>query len=241
MFLKLLRKSLGLLIVLFILNGCIAQDLKPEFVSKVKRVGIVSMLPTKLKYEKIGITVFNNEVLIRDVGDQFNNVAIDSIKNEVLSVQKDRSVLIMPITKSILEKYYSHSLVVSSPTERIQTELSSWILKENLDAVFVVAEIFDSDQYRRGLEVYFRAGFGTINSATLKPNVVILVIGKDGKVEAATASPVQGQSIQTISGGEWGYELEKSITDSENDRLIQEMKSLIKSDIYNMIAKLKFN
>lgn len=222
------------LLVLLLLSGCVAQSIKPEQALQIKKIGVISMLPVDLRYEKIGITVFNNEQLVKPVGDKFNNAALNEIQKQL----NTKEITILSLPKEASDRFYSHSIVMSSATERIQSELAALAKKNNLDTILIISEVFDQDQGRRGVEVFFSAGFGSIRSVTLKPSIAIHVVSHEGKAIAAVGSNIKGKAVSPSVNNEWKYELAQNVSDSEHLRLLDEMALLISSEIKDMATKL---
>lgn len=227
-------------VVALVLTGCTAAKLQPEQQSSIRRIGIVSLLPTELRYAKIGVTVFNNEFKSYPVGD---------VLNEAVRISAQRSLQRMP-NRSVLQlrdgmaalsaSYYSNSLVMSQATERIQAELSQLAKTNGLDAILVVAEVFDGDQGRAGVRVFLRAGVGKIRSASLMPDVVVHVVDKSGGTLATDYARAIGVPARRAGERIWEYPLEANLDDSTRARVLADMERALGDNVAFKMERLGF-
>jgi hypothetical protein len=232
------RKSIRLLLVavLCILSGCTSRLLQPDAAVSIKNVGILSLLPSELRYEKVGITIFNNESLSRPAGDALNATARAAAESSVARELSRKVIQLNEGIPSLSTKFYSRTLVISNSTERIQSDLAQIAKTHNLDAIIVIAEEFDSDRGRRGIRVYYR-GLG-FRQPQILPDFVIYVVNREGA--AVVRNPSTGIGVPATRPGNkpWDSELDKSIDAETHAHVLSATERLISATVSSRIKEL---
>lgn len=221
---------------LMLLTGCGAPVMKPEQASTIKTVGIVSLLPSELSYQKIGITVFNNEYAKRPVGDAFNSAARFGAER-ALKLSGRNVVQLEVDVPTLAKRIRSGKLHFDSPAEYIHDELRALVEKYKLDAIVLIIESFDAENGINGIRMFFRAGFGNIETAIGMPHVATLAV--DTKIKKLAYG---GRGISFTAkrpdGLPWVYKLEENLDATTHDyisRLIQNgIEDTVTRDIRTM-------
>ena len=227
-----------LLVSVLLLGGCTAAKLQPEQLGTIRNIGVVTLLPDEIRYTKIGITVFNNERQSEPIGQAFNEAARRSAEKALQRIPNRRVTLITDGPASLAASYYSRSMVMSDSTERIQKELAQLAQANGLDAIVVVAEVFDSDQGRAGIRVFLRAGFGEIRFAALLPDVVLHVVDKSGKVLARDYEQLIALPARRAGDQPWDYQLDANLDAATRAKLLADMERAIGQSVAAKVERV---
>jgi hypothetical protein len=235
------RPSMWLLLLgVFVLSGCTAAKLQPAQLSSMRNIGIVSLLPTSLRYTKIGVTVFNNEFESQLVGEALNDAARTSAEKSLQRLPNTGVFQLRNGISALSARYYANSLVMSDSSERIQEELGQLARVNGLDAIVVIGEVFDSDQGRGGVRIYLRTGIGNVRFASVLPDVVVHVVDKNGKVLARDYVQAIGVRAKRADDRSWEYSLEANLDASTRAKLLADMEQAISSNVAGKFVRLGF-
>lgn len=229
-----------LLLGLLALTGCTAQKLQPTQLDSIRSIGIVSLLPTELRYTKIGVTVFNNEFQSQPVGDALNEAARTAADAALRKVASRKVLQLRSDVPRLNARYYAKSMVMSDSTERIQEELRSLAQANGLDAIAVIGEVFDSDQGRGGVRIFLRAGLGDISDAALLPDVVVQVVDRTGKALAVDYLEPIALSAKRPDNLPWEYRLEKNLDAPTRARMLSDMERAISGSVVSKFERVGF-
>jgi hypothetical protein len=211
-------KTAIVLLALGGLFGCSTAPiyLEPAQKSQIKRVGVISLLPSSMPVSKIGITVFNNETKMLPVENRFNEAARkgteDALRNsgkEVIQVEVD--------AQAMAKKIRSAAIIFNSRAEMIEAELLEIIKKNKLDAVALVLEDFDYENGINGIWLHLRAGMGDIRHVAAKPDFSTLLVGPDTKI--LLSRRMYGWFPINRPKGMWTYNLEESLDKATTDHI----------------------
>lgn len=220
------------------LAGCSAPAKKVAASPKVNRVGIVSLLPSALSYQKFGVTKFNNEVASRPVGDVFN-VAARAGAQSALRVS-GRAVIqvdvdVPKMTRSV--QNYPGSLEVK--VEQLEEELQAVVEEHKLDAIVLVLETIEKDKPIKGIRVVVRAGMGYITKTEAMPHIAMLALDKKGKrlsmVDVTSAYPAP-----RASDAPWVYTLAENLDAATHEQLTKFLQTTIESEVEQGVMSLSF-
>jgi hypothetical protein len=231
------RKSLQLLLVVILctLSGCTAPVVQPDAAVSINNVGILAFLPSELRYEKIGFTVFSNERLLRPVGDTLNASARSAAESGVKRKVGRKVIQLNEGLPDLRTKLYSRTLVMRSSMERIQSELAQIAKMHNLDAIVVIAEVTDSDQGRTGVRVYHRGpGF----RPQIQPDLVIFVVNREGITIARHPSPLFGVPATRPGNKPWDSDFAKSIDAETHAHVLLATERLVADTVSSRIMEL---
>lgn len=223
-------------ISLTLLAACGTPTMKPTQASAIQRVGIVSLLPNELRYEKVGITVFNNEKIARPVGDALNSVARSAAERSLNATSRQVVQLAVDVP-TLAKRIRSAVITFDSPAEQIKAELSQLARENQLDAIVLVAESFDAENGIQGVRMYLRAGLGDIRLAVADGNLMTLVVDANVKL---LAGQFRGASmaIDRPQGQPWSYALQENLdapTESHvNAQILRTIDSVVSQHIRTM-------
>lgn len=219
-----------LLTLLTLLTACASPVMKPEQAVSIKTVGVVSLLPSELSYQKIGITVFNNEYAKRPVDNAFNLAARQGAERALK--QSGRNVIQLDVDTNLLAKRIRSSTInFDSPAENIKNELLPLVEQYKLDAIVLIMESFDPENGINGIRLFLRAGFGSIGAAVVMPDVQTLVVDKEIKKLAYDGRPVRF-AAKRADGAPWVYRLEDNLSASTH----QHISDLVRNSINELVA-----
>lgn len=225
-------KALLLLSVLALLAACSAPVLKPEQAASLKRIGVVSLLPSELPYEKIGVTVFNNEFASRPVGDSLNVAAREAAERRL--VAQGKTVVQLPVdVPALAQRVRSGAIIFDSPAERIGKELSAMAAQHKLDAVLLVAQSFDADtgpRGVRGVRVYLNAGLREIRSADVRAHIMSILVDPQAKALGAQGRGGVGPATRA-KGAPWAYVLEENLDEATHRQNLDMMLRLVEGSV----------
>ena len=227
-----------LTVVVAMLTACAVPTMKPEQAAMVRNVGVISLLPTDLVYDKIGVTVFNNERATRPIGDAFNSAA--RLGAERVLKAGGRTVVPLSVdTRALGVQLYSRSLVMRFSSERIQKQLAALAKENKLDAIVLVAETFDSDNGLRGVRLFLRAGFGDIRFATARPDLSTTLVDANGEVIAIKGNAI-GVAVERPQRQPWAYSLEENLDAGTNEFVSATMQRIIESVVADRVREMGF-
>lgn len=205
---------------------------------KVNRVGVVSLLPSELSYQKFGVTRFNNEVASRPVGDVFN-IAARAGAQSALRVSGraviQLSVDVPKMTRNV--QNYPGNLEVK--VEQIEEDLQALVEEHKLDAIVLVLETIEKDKPIKGIRVVVRAGMGYITKAEAMPHIAMLALDKKGKrlsmVDVTSSYPASRSSDTP-----WVYTLAENLDSATHEQLTKFLQTTIESEVEQGVMSLSF-
>ncbi|MDB5932196.1 MAG: hypothetical protein JWR60_3903 [Polaromonas sp.] len=195
--------------LLSMLAACGTPMMKPDQALAIKKIGIVSLLPSELSYQKIGITVFNNERATRPVDSAFNSAARASAENALKITGRNVMQLEVDVP-TLAKRVRSGAIIFDSSAERIHDELGVLIKKHKLDAIVLILESFDAENGINGIRMFLRAGLKEINTANAMPDVTTLVVDANIKMLAGQSNRVYFP-VARPGGQPWAYRLEENL------------------------------
>ncbi|MFH0933744.1 MAG: hypothetical protein V1879_00905 [Pseudomonadota bacterium] len=237
------------LCILLLLAGCAAQPIKPEEAQRLHRIGVLSLLPTDIRYQQIGITVFGNELITKPVGDKFSSLAFKLAKQTITSSTPSREVIQLFDSDQYLRnriRSNSRKMVMFYALERIEDELRDLAKKNNLDAILLIEECID-DRNRYGFEAFFEVGLGrymdgrpkVFGRTSINSDFQIYLISDQGKVMATAVSEKKVfQPIKPIGSTEWNKTFATNITDALHESLTSIVFEQIESELPKQIHNI---
>lgn len=204
----------------------------------IKTVGVVTLLPSELKYNKIGITVFNNEYRALAVDNAFNEAARKSAQ-AVLS-KGQRKVIQLDVDVPVLARKLRNSAIVfDSPAEDIREELLQLVKQHQLDAVVIVAELFDRDRGINGVGVAVRTGLGDVRRVVGRADVFTLLV--DPNIKKITSQAIgQGFSPKRADNQPWSYRLEENLDAQSHQHNAAEMARAVEASVLYHLQDMGF-
>jgi hypothetical protein len=231
-------RHLAILILAVLLSACAAPKLSSEQASAIKRVGVVSLMPQEVKYRKIGITVFNNELKSLPVDDDvFNTTARATVERFLRTTGKYQVTQIQVDVPGMAKRLNASSLVMVHNVERIDTELVELAKKNGVDAVIVVAENFDSERGIFGLAMSMRAGFGDIRASSAMAGLQMAGVTSSNQIFMARYPAVGfGVPVSRPDGKPWVYKLEDNLDAATHQQVVQILQQTIEREVLSLMA-----
>ena len=224
---------------LMLLTACASPTMKPDQAKSVMTVGVVPLLPEDLSYQKIGITVFNNEYAKRPVGDAFNIAARQGAEKALK--QSGRTVVQLEVDTHLLAKRVKSSVInFDSPAENIKNELLPLVDKYKLDAVVLILESIDLEHGINGIRMFLRAGIGSIDSAVVMPDVETLVVNKDIKMIGYRGGRSLHFAVKRADDAPWNYRLEENLSSATHLKISDMVQSAINESVADDITTIGF-
>lgn len=192
--------------------------MQPERAASIQRVGIVSLLPSELRYDKIGVTIFNNEHIERPVGELFNAAARGTAQR--IFESSGRQVVQLAVdVPALAKKIRSAGIIFDSPVEQISDEVIALAKTHKLDAVVVIAEAYDSDNGIRGVRMFLRAGISEIWFSVASGEVMTTLVDPKAKRLSGRGRGVT-VALERPNGQPWKYALQENL-DRETEERVQ--------------------
>jgi hypothetical protein len=191
-----------------LLSGCAATRLTDEAEKQIKNVAIISLVPEKANYEKIGLTVFNNERGEIDMGDQINST-IESVATKRLAVARPawKVATVSYDRAALIKRLNGSSMVMAYNEERIEKELAEIIHANRLDALIVVSAYKPENSHGDGVGVLLRTlNVSSIQNAYAHSNVSLKIMDTNGKIVARSPGQPTSKRIDPVAYG-IGYSL----------------------------------
>lgn len=231
-------RSVLLIFIVLVFAGCGAPAKKVPPPPPANRVGVVSLLPSALSYQKFGITKFNNERASRPVGDVFNVAA----RAGALSALRlsSRAVIQLDVdvprlTRNVQD--YPGNLDVK--VEQIEEDLLALVEQHKLDAIVLVLESFVKDKPIQGIRVVVRAGLGYIDKAEAMPHITVMVLDKKAK-RMAMMDETSAFAAKRPDDAPWVYRLDENLLESTHQPLVTQMRNAIESAVEQGVMSLSF-
>lgn len=211
-----------------LLSGCAATRLTDETEKQIKNIAVVSLVPEKANYEKIGLTVFNNERSEIDMGDQINST-IESVATKRLAVARP-AWKVVPVSydrATLITRLNGSSMVMAYNEERIEKELAEIIRANRLDALIVVSAFRPENSHGNGVGVLLRTlNVSSIQNAYVHANVSLKVIDTNGKIIARSPGQSTSRLINPAAYG-IGY----SMSGNSSPELIARLRADITQNL----------
>jgi len=220
--------------------GCSAPAKKaaPPPPPPVNRVGIVSLLPSDLSYQKFGVTRYNNESAARPVGDVFN-VAARAGAQSALRLG-GRSVIQLTVDVPAMVRNiqdYPGSLEVK--VEQIEEELLALVGQHKLDAIVLVVETIEKDKPLKGIRIVVRAGMGYITKTEAMPHMTMLAMDRNGK-RMSMSDVTSAYPANRANEAPWVYTLVENLDGPTHQELTKFLQSTIESEVEQGVMALSF-
>ncbi len=233
------RRTLLVLPLLALLVACGTPTMQPEQAAAVKRVGVVSLLPAELLYEKIGITVFNNERATRPVGDVFNQAARQGAERALTQAGREIVQIVDVDVPMLARRVRSASIIFDSNAEQIEDSLRAQVLKHRLDAIVLITENIDGERGLHGIRMLFRSGIGGIRFAVAQGGFATTLV--DTRIKKLAANYVgHGSRMVRPDGTEWTYRLNVDLDDATHALVLARLRQVIAEGVASDLSGMGF-
>ena len=230
----------SILAIFLLLSGCASapQHLSEEGKSGIKNIAIVSLVPERANFDKIGLISFSSKYTEFDMGSK--------VTDSILSVSRQRIAKSQPgwIVKSIeydqaalLAEVASDAGFYGIPAKRAFADLAR---KNNLDAIFVVRADADKEQIEHPVtdKVYLREGLNVLlknNSLhgdpelVIRSNLNVAVIGKNGEVMAVGKVPPELDKVEILQPDD--YDVSDDMKHNHRPAVLEKVGGKVMADL----------
>jgi hypothetical protein len=229
----------SLLAIASLVAGCATvKTLEPAQSAAVQNVGVISLLPTDLLYQKVGITVFNNELASKPVASTFNDAARVGVESAFKGAKRNVKQLQVNAPE-VKELFKPGAIVFSWPPEKAKVFLGQLAKQHALDTIAVVEEVYDSDNGYAGVRYFLRAGFGDIQFHGIRADIHVTLYDAQGNVLISRSTDLGAIYHVNRPGGKvWTYKLEENLDDETNEQVISSVKKIIAAKTANQIQTM---
>lgn len=232
-----LISTILLSVVALQLAGCKSPP-KPPPRDPIKIVGVVSLLPNELSYQKVGITVFNNEKTALPVGDAFNDAARAGAESAIK--MGDRTVVQEVVdAQKMARSMQNYPGTLDNKFDQISDDLREMITKDKFDAVVVVVETFDRPNGVNGVRAIVRAGAGYITKVEAMPHIAVIAVDKNLK-RLGLYEYKESFAVERPEGQKWTYNLAANLDSATHEKIKQVIKNALESGVDQTVGSVSF-
>jgi hypothetical protein len=229
-----------ILAISLMLSGCASapKHLTEENKNKINNIAIVSLVPERVNFDKIGIISFSNKYTEFDMGSKVND-SILSVSQEriakshpgwiVKSVDYDRAALLAKVKPGIGFR--------AAFTKEAFADLAR---KNDLDAIFVVRASANEENNLNNefVENYLREGLNVLLKYNnldgnprlfIRANLSVGIIGKNGEVMAAGAVPAKLDNVETLDPED--YDLSDNMKHNHRPEILDKLGEEVLVDL----------
>ena len=204
----------------------------------IKVIGVVSLLPDELSYQKFGITVFNNEITTRPVGEIFNTAARAGAASALS--YGERTVIQESVdAPQLIKSMMSFPGNLDRKLEQINDDLQTLITKDKLDAIIVVTQTFDPPKGINGVRVVVRAGMGYITKVEVMPHIAVIVMDKNLN-RLGMSETTASYAVERANDEPWKYTLAENLDGSTLEKINKLMQNALQSGVEQAVGSVNF-
>ena len=193
---------LAAVLVAVVLAGCAAQPLSQEQLQTIRSVGVVWLVPDRITFQKLGLTVFGNERSSFDMGEPLEPLVVRAVTDRLTGTRPTWSVRPLRYdAAALLQRVRSGGMALSRDVERIAPDLAGLASADGVDALLVFVPVrWDNAPYfgGEGLGVWRRALPG-LDSPILHANFALHVVDARGNVLASDGSVDRANPIRVTA------------------------------------------
>ncbi len=219
------------------LSGCAATKVPPEIERQIKTVGIVSLLPEKANFAKIGLTVFNNEYSDIDMGGQLNEMVTSVIAKRLAVSRPAWTVRNISYDRAALLKgFNTGGMVMAYYEERIEKELAQLSKLNGLDAIVVVSSFKPENVHGDGVGVLLRTtSLSSIDLAYVHSYISLKIIDATGKIAAVSRTSTTEKPINPVA-----YGLQYRMNENTSPALMTSLRAAVEENLDLTVVKKLF-
>ncbi|MES2910474.1 MAG: hypothetical protein V4718_03745 [Pseudomonadota bacterium] len=210
--------------------GCATvKVLEPAQAAAIKNVGVISLLPGSVLYQKIGITVFNNERVEKPAGTALDDAARAGAESAFKGVNRNVKQLAVDAAQ-VKELFRPGAIVFSWPPDKARAFLVDSAKQNGLDAIAVVHEVFDSDNGYAGVRYFLRGGFNSIERHGIRADTEVTLYNAKGDVVISRSAGLGAlYAVERPGGKPWAYKIDESLDPATHEQVLSFMKKIIES------------
>lgn len=237
-----MNRLLVLLLALSI-TGCASTRITPDDESRIRNVAIITLVPEKVHFDKIGLTVFNNEMAEIEMDGLVTSTILSTAKQRIATARPQWTIKDIAYDRPLLiERINKPGMVMAYHEERIEKELAELASTNQLDALLVI----NAQKYEtipgNGVGVWLRTmSLSSIRTALIHSNVDLKVVGPKGTVIArGFGHPEDPKAIDPAAFG-ISYEMKDNMRPELLDRLRPEIVEHLRKSVNKRFDQLSLN
>ncbi|MFC7286593.1 hypothetical protein ACFQPC_00960 [Herminiimonas glaciei] len=236
-----MKKLLICLIAIFV-SGCAAKKLSETDEQRIRNVGVVSIIPEDATFQKIGLTVFNNEKTVIDMNGQLTATITSTVNSRLAQSRPQWKVKDIGFEQSaLLEKYKTSDGKIPSDPGKIKKDLAQLAKNNGLDAIIVFFPMsYEHAIPGKGVGVILR----TMSLSSIGRGYAHAAIGMtfvDQQGETMVYEHIGAEKFSKaidVDGYGMKYSLEANMTPEMTDRLKADMKNLLQQNITTTLISI---
>lgn len=225
---------------LWMVAGCgTVKVLEPAQAAAIKNVGVISLLPTRLVYQKTGITVFNNERAEKPVQTAFNDAARTGAEAALRNLKRINVRQLDVNIDEVKELFKPGAIVFSWPPEKAKQFLIQLARQQGLDAIVTVHEVFDPDNGFAGVRYFLRGGFDSIARHGIRADTEVSLYDARGEILISRSTGLGTlYTVDRQDGKPWVYKLEDNLDAATHAQVLSYMKKVIETKTFSQVQAL---
>lgn len=166
-----------------LLSACATGPRTAESDAGVRNVTVVTLLEEKAPISRVGLTVFNNEVVEVDQGGELNRLSRRLVEQHLRDKRPDWVIKDAGVDSTMLAKKNREGGVSwTSFTGNISDDLRRVAKATGADLVFVVLDTTMENSPGRGVGLTLRTvSLSSVSNALVHAHVLLTLVDKDGK------------------------------------------------------------
>ncbi len=225
---------------LWIVSGCgTVKVLEPAQAAAIKNVGVISLLPTSLVYQKTGITVFNNERAERPVQTAFNDAGRTGAEAAFRSLKRINVRQLDVNIAEVKELFRPGAIVFSWPPEKARQFLVLLAKQQGVDAIVTVHEVFDSENGIAGVRYFLRGGLDSIVRHGIRADTEVSLYDAKGDILVSRSAGLGTlYTVDRPDSKPWVYRLEDNLDAATHAQVLSSMKRVIETKTFSQVQAL---
>lgn len=234
-------KRLILLAFVLALTGCAAPRLSQQADQRIKTVGIVSLVPEKANFTKIGLTVFNNEYAQIEMGDQINATIESSVAQRLAAVRPQWQVKSLQYPRGEwTQKLYATGFFAGSQRDKVTADLAALARANQLDAIVFVSKYRPENVHGDGVGVLLRTlSLSSVGDAYVTSYLSASLLDPQGEILASSWGDRQ-MPPKVIDPKTYGiqYKLADNNDPALQDRLRQDIVDQVNKVTTDLVKRM---
>ena len=237
-----ITRLLALLLALSI-TGCASTHITSEDEKRIHSVAIITLVPEKAHFDKIGLTVFNNEKAEIEMDGRITSTILSTAQKRLSAARPNWTIKDIAYDRRLLiERINKPGMVMTYHEERIEKELAELVSANQLDALLIInAQRYESIP-GDGVGVWLRTmSLSAIRTALIHSNVDLKVVGPKGVVIArGLGLPENPKRLDPTAFG-IRYQMKDNMRPELLDRLRSEIVEHLRKSVNKRFDQLELN
>lgn len=239
-----MRRLFIVLLFMVVLTGCVSLTIKPEKLSTIKKVSVVSLLGNDLCTRYVGTTVFTNKRASSDVTKWKIDETVQQIIGEAISTDGLFTYVDINIDYDSMMKIYGSEKAgctkVGYEVYRIKDEIEDIRTRYDIDTLILVVEAWATSDYITGRSGLL-FGYGLHQSSFLGMTDTVTHIFADVIVaDTSNLETLAGSSTvshEKIGKEYWNVDFEK-LSPDKKQFIEQSIKKQLRSKLTAILKRM---